>query len=79
MLWYIVVSTLAAAVFVFGSMAFVPVYRKKAAEAPRALVTTALGGIVGLVATSPGRRRLNGVSFEWVKARGKMMKRNVRP
>ncbi len=56
MLWYMVVSTLAAAVFVFGSMAFVLVYQKKAAEAPLALATTALGGIVGLVATSPGSR-----------------------
>jgi hypothetical protein len=55
-LWYVVVSTLAAAVFVFGSMAFVLVYQKKAAEAPLALATTALGGIVGLVATSPGSR-----------------------
>jgi hypothetical protein len=55
-LWYIVVSTLTAAVFVFGSMAFVLVYQKKAAEAPLALATTALGGIVGLVATSPGSR-----------------------
>jgi hypothetical protein len=55
-LWYVVVFTLAAAVFVFGSMAFVLVYQKKAAEAPLALATTALGGIVGLVATSPGSR-----------------------
>jgi hypothetical protein len=55
-LWYMVVSTLAAAVFVFGSMAFVLVYQKKAAEAPLALATTALGGIVGLIATSPGSR-----------------------
>ena len=55
-LWYMVVSTLAASVFVFGSMAFVLVYQKKAAEAPLALATTALGGIVGLVATSPGSR-----------------------
>ena len=55
-LWYMVVLTLAAAVFVFGSMAFVLVYQKKAAEAPLALATTALGGIVGLVATSPGSR-----------------------
>jgi hypothetical protein len=55
-LWYMVVSTLTVAVFVFGSMAFVLVYQKKAAEAPLALATTALGGIVGLVATSPGSR-----------------------
>jgi len=37
-------------------MAFVLIYQKKAAEAPLALATTALGGIVGLVATSPGSR-----------------------
>ncbi len=55
-LWYMVVLTLATAVFVFGSMAFVLVYQKKAAEAPLALATTALGGIVGLIATSPGSR-----------------------
>jgi hypothetical protein len=55
-LWYLVVSTLTAAVFVFGSMAFVLVYQKKAAEAPLALATGALGAIVGLVATSPGSR-----------------------
>ena len=55
-LWYVVVTTLAVAVFVFGSMAFALVYQKKAAEAPLALATTALGGIVGLVATSPGSR-----------------------
>ncbi|MER5449920.1 hypothetical protein ABT065_30505 [Streptomyces sp. NPDC002764] len=53
-LWYIVVSTLAAAVFVFGVLAFVLIYQKKPAEAPLALATTALGGVVGLVATSPG-------------------------
>ncbi len=53
-LWYIVIWTLTAAIFVFGSMAFVLIYQKKAAEAPLALATTALGGVVGLVATSPG-------------------------
>jgi hypothetical protein len=57
-LWYLVVSTLTAAVFVFGSMAFVLVYQKKAAEAPLALATAALGGIIGLIATSPGSRDL---------------------
>jgi hypothetical protein len=56
-LWYIVVWTMAAAIFVFGSMAFVLIYQKKAAEAPLALATTALGGVVGLVATSPGSGR----------------------
>jgi hypothetical protein len=55
-LWYMVISTLTVAVFVFGSMAFVLLYQKKAAEAPLALATTALGAIVGLVATSPGSR-----------------------
>jgi len=55
-LWYLVVVTLAAAVFVFGTMAFVLMYQKKTADAPLALATTALGGIVGLVATSPGSR-----------------------
>jgi hypothetical protein len=55
-LWYLVVSTLTAAVFVFGTMAFVLVYQSKVADAPLALATTALGGIVGLVATSPGGR-----------------------
>jgi len=55
-LWYLVVSTLTAAVFVFGTMAFVLVYQKKAADAPLALATAALGGIIGLVATSPGSR-----------------------
>ena len=53
-LWYIVVSTLVAAIFVFGIIAFVLIYQKKPAEAPLALATTALGGVVGLVATSPG-------------------------
>jgi hypothetical protein len=56
-LWYIVVWTMAAAIFVFGTMAFVLIYQKKPAEAPLALATTALGGVVGLVATSPGSRR----------------------
>jgi uncharacterized membrane protein YbhN (UPF0104 family) len=56
-LWYIVAWTMAAAIFVFGAMAFVLIYQKKAAEAPLALATTALGGVVGLVATSPGSGR----------------------
>ena len=54
LLWYMVVSTLVGAIFVFGTMAFVLIYQKKPAEAPLALATTALGGVVGLVATSPG-------------------------
>jgi hypothetical protein len=53
-LWYMVVSTLTLAIFVFGTMAFILIYEKKPAEAPLALATTALGGVVGLVATSPG-------------------------
>jgi hypothetical protein len=53
-LWYMVVSTLVVAIFVFGTMAFVLIYQKKPAEAPLALATTALGGVVGLIATSPG-------------------------
>lgn len=57
-LWYIVISTMVAAIFVFGSMAFVLIYQGKAAETPLALATTALGGVVGLVATSPGAGRL---------------------
>jgi hypothetical protein len=56
-LWIIVVSTLTLALFVFGTMAFVLVLRRETAEAPLALATTALGGIVGLVATTPGARR----------------------
>lgn len=56
-LWIIVVSTLTLALFVFGTMAFVLVLRREPAEAPLALATTALGGIVGLVATTPGARR----------------------
>jgi hypothetical protein len=56
LLWYMVVATLTAAVFVFGTMAFVLVYQKKAAEAPLGLATGALGAIVGLIATSPGSR-----------------------
>jgi hypothetical protein len=52
-LWYIVVSTIAAAIFVFGVLTFVLILLGKSAEAPLALATTALGGIVGLIATSP--------------------------
>jgi hypothetical protein len=55
-LWYMVVATIALAIFVFGTMAFVLIYQKKTGDAPLALATTALGGIVGLVATSPGGR-----------------------
>ncbi|WP_320777730.1 hypothetical protein [Streptomyces sp. CRN 30] len=55
-LWFIVVWTMTVAVFVFGALAFVLIYRGRPAEAPLALATTALGGVVGLVATSPGSR-----------------------
>ena len=56
-LWYMVVATMIVALFFFGSMSFVLIYQRKAAEAPLALATTALGALVGLVATSPGTRR----------------------
>jgi hypothetical protein len=56
-LWYMVVGTMALAIFVFGIMAFLLLHWGEAAEAPLALATTALGGIVGLIATSPGRSR----------------------
>jgi hypothetical protein len=56
-LWFVVVGTLAAAVFVFGVLASILVLQGKGAEAPLALATTALGGVVGLVATSPGGQR----------------------
>jgi hypothetical protein len=53
-LWYIVVSAMVGAIFVFGVMMFILVQSGKPAEAPLALATTALGGLVGLIATSPG-------------------------
>jgi hypothetical protein len=56
-LWYLIIGALTAAIFVFGMMAFILIYQQKAAEAPLALATTALGGIVGLIATSPGSQR----------------------
>lgn len=59
-LWYMVVGTMGIAIFVFGIMAFLLLNWKKPAEAPLALATTALGGVVGLVATSPGRSRRSG-------------------
>jgi hypothetical protein len=52
-LWYIVIGTIAAAIFVFGVLTFVLILMGKNAEAPLALATTALGGMVGLVATTP--------------------------
>jgi hypothetical protein len=59
-LWYMVVGTMALAIFAFGIMAFLLLSWGKGAEAPLALATTALGGIVGLIATSPGRSRRSG-------------------
>jgi hypothetical protein len=56
-LWYIVISTISAAIFVFGVLTFVLILLGKSAEAPLALATTALGGIVGLIATNPGSNR----------------------
>ena len=56
-LWYLVVSTISAAIFVFGVLTFVLILTGRSAEGPLALATTALGGIVGLIATSPGSRR----------------------
>ncbi len=52
-LWYIVVGTMGGAIFVFGILTFVLVLLGKSAEGVLALATTALGGVVGLVATSP--------------------------
>jgi hypothetical protein len=55
-LWLIVVITISAAIFIFGVLSFVLVLSGRGAEGPLALATTALGGIVGLIATTPGRR-----------------------
>jgi hypothetical protein len=55
-LWLIVIMTISVAIFVFGVLSFVLVVSGKSAEGPLALATTALGGIVGLVASTPGRR-----------------------
>lgn len=56
-LWFMVVGTMGSAIFIFGFMAFVLIYQRKPAEAPLALATTALGGVVGLIVTSPVRGR----------------------
>jgi len=56
-LWYMVVGTMGLSIFVFGFMAFLLISWKKAGDAPLALATTALGGVVGLVASGPGRGR----------------------
>jgi len=53
-LWYIVIGAMVTAIFVFGVGVIVLVAKGMHAEAPLALATTALGGVVGLVATSPG-------------------------
>jgi hypothetical protein len=57
MLWYIVVGSMGLSIFVFGIMAFLLINWGKAGDAPLALATTALGGVVGLVASGPGRGR----------------------
>lgn len=54
-LWKVVVGSLIAIVVIFGVLAFVLIYQKKSAEAPLALATTALGGIVGLLAPGPNQ------------------------
>jgi hypothetical protein len=59
-LWFMVVGTMGAAIFLFGVMAFVLIYQRKPAEAPLALATTALGGVVGLVVTGPVRGKGRG-------------------
>ena len=55
--WHIVVGTMGLSVFAFGVMAFMLIDRGKASDAPLALATTALGGVVGLIASGPGRGR----------------------
>jgi hypothetical protein len=55
-LWYVVISTVSGAIFVFGVLTVVLIILGKNAEGALALATTALGGIVGLIATSPGAR-----------------------
>jgi hypothetical protein len=52
-LWYIVVGMMGGAIFVFGSLTFVLILLGKNAEGVIALATTALGGVVGLISTSP--------------------------
>jgi len=56
-LWYMVVGTMGLSIFVFGFMSFLLINWGKASDAPLALATTALGGVVGLVASGPGRGR----------------------
>jgi hypothetical protein len=53
-LWYIVIVTTSAAIFLFGGLTFALTLLGKSGEGTLALATTALGGIVGLVATTPG-------------------------
>jgi hypothetical protein len=54
-LWKVVVCSLIAVVVIFGVLTFVLIYQKKSAEAPLALATTALGGIVGLLSPGPSK------------------------
>jgi hypothetical protein len=56
-LWYIVIGTMGGAIFVFGILTFLLVLMGKSAEGVLALGTTALGGVVGLVSTSPVSNR----------------------
>jgi hypothetical protein len=56
-LWYIVIKTISAAIFLFGGLTLVSTLLGKSGEGTLVVATTALGGIVGLVATTPGVRR----------------------
>lgn len=56
-LWLLVIGTMSGAVFLFGALTVVLLVLGKSADAPLALATTALGGIVGLVVTSPVGRQ----------------------
>lgn len=51
------VAMMGGAIFVFGALTFVLVPNGKIAEGVVALATTALGGVVGLVFTSPDHSR----------------------
>ena len=58
-LWKVVVVSLVAVVIVFGVLTFVLILKGKSAEAPLALATTALGGIVGLLSPGPATKGSN--------------------
>lgn len=55
-LWYLVVGSLVSSIFIFGVLAVLMIYSEKGGEIPLALATAALGGVLGLVSTSPGSR-----------------------